>query len=158
MICISCFGDLKISISYKWLGALPMKYWKSCYTGCLFVYNRGKKRHQTASDQVPNKGAWAIPYECDNFIWLCGRNHWFQWLWSWVNKQHKILQVPKFRMTIGKFAFIFQYTLSTLAMIICFLFMSHIQLKSVELMLSANQFIFWFPTLIAVLAYKIDGG
>ena len=64
------------------------------------------------------------------------------------------IQVPKFRRTIGKFAFIFHYTLSNLilAMNICFLFMSHIQLKSVELILSANQFIFCFLSLIAVLA------
>ena len=38
-----------------------MKYWKSSLTRCLFVYKRGKRRHQTASDQAPNKGAWAIP-------------------------------------------------------------------------------------------------
>ena len=59
-------------------------------------------------------------------------------------------------MTIGKFTFIFQYTLSNLILAMNLL-MSYIQLKIVELTLSANQFIFWFLLLIAVLAYKIDG-
>ena len=125
---------------------------------CLFIKEaRGDtKLHQTRRQTRVHGQS---PCECDNFIWFCSKNHWFQWLWSWVNKQNKILQVPKFGMTIGKFAFIFHYTLSNLilAMNICFLFMSHIQLKSVELTLSANQFIFWFLLLIAVLAYKIDG-
>ena len=50
---------MPLSLEHFW-SCWSMKYWKSSLTKCLFVYKRGKRRHQTASDQAPNKDAWAI--------------------------------------------------------------------------------------------------